>query len=246
MGWGVHEEETYGRRLEQRLNAQDDGKSDYEVINAGVPGWNLQNELAYLQAEGLKYEPDVILLDLTIVNDIYGQSALLTNQRPAAIEWLRAHTHFWPFLTIQLNTWQARADGRERIDVIDPPAEPASYFPLDPEAEQWTQVWNWIEAIYQQAQKNGADFVLVLFPLEFQALDDNYSTVPQEFLTAKAAEAGIPVLDLLPAYRQACQEKAGGPCQLEDRYLFADVWMHPSAYGHELTAAEIEAFLADR
>ena len=34
----------------------------YEVINAGVPGWNLENELAYLQAEGLKYEPDLILL----------------------------------------------------------------------------------------------------------------------------------------------------------------------------------------
>jgi phospholipase/lecithinase/hemolysin len=51
-------------------------------------------------------------------------------------------------------------------------------------------------------------------------------------------------LDLLPAFRQACVEKPGGACQLEDRYLFADVWMHPSAYGHELTAVELEAFLS--
>jgi phospholipase/lecithinase/hemolysin len=57
------------------------------------------------------------------------------------------------------------------------------------------------------------------------------------------ADAGIPTLNLLPAFSQACQEKQGSPCQLKDRYLFADEWMHPSAFGHELTAAEIEAFL---
>ena len=74
-------------------------------------------------------------------------------------------------------------------------------------------------------------------------LDENYSTVPQELLTERTAEAGIPVLDLLSAFQQACQEKPGGVCYLEDRYLFADVWMHPSTYGHELTAAEIEMFL---
>jgi lysophospholipase L1-like esterase len=246
MGWGVREEETYGRYLEERLNAQPTGSQRYEVINAGVPGWNLENELAFLQAEGLRYEPDVILLDLTIVNDIYGKSALLTNRRPAVIEWLRAHTYLWPFLTIQLRTWQARAEGQERIDVIDPPTEPSSYFPLDPADERWASFWVQVESIHQVAQKNGADLVLILFPLEFQVLDAGYSTVPQQYLSAKAAEAGIPVLDLLPAYRRACQEKAHGPCQLEDRYLFADVWMHPSAYGHELTAAEIEAVLAGR
>jgi hypothetical protein len=70
MGWGAREEDTYGRQLEQLLNEHSTGDRHYEVINAGVPGWNLENALAYLQAEGLKYEPDLILLDLTIVNDI--------------------------------------------------------------------------------------------------------------------------------------------------------------------------------
>ncbi len=242
MGWGVRQEETYGRLLQERLNAGASGDAAYEVINAATPGWNLENELAYLQGEGLKYEPDLILLDLTLVNDIYGQNALASN-RPGWIEWLRANTHFWPFLTIQMRTMQARAEGRERIDVIDPPTEPASYFPTDITADHWPKFWNQIEAIHELAQENGIDLALVMFPLEFQVLDEAYSTVPQEYLAARAAEAGIPVLDLLPAYQEACQAKPGGPCQLEDRYLFADVWMHPSAFGHELTAAEIELFL---
>jgi hypothetical protein len=242
MGWGVREEETYGRLLEERLNAESSGDLTYEVINAATPGWNLENELAYLEAEGLKYEPDLILLDLTLVNDIYGKNALTSN-RPGFIELLRDHTHFWPFLTIQMRTFQARAAGRDRIDVIDPPTEAASYFPVDPAAEHWTKFWNQIEAIHNLAEENDVDLALVMFPLEFQVLDDAYSTAPQEVLTAQATEADIPILDLLPAYSQACQEKPNGPCELEDRYLFADVWMHPSAFGHELTAAEIEAFL---
>jgi lysophospholipase L1-like esterase len=243
MGWGIREEDTYGQQLECLLNEKTDDNLRYEVINAGVPGWNLDNELAYLQAEGLKYEPDLILLDLTIVNDIYGKSALVAHKRPALIEWLRANTYFWPFLTVQLRWLEAHANGRERIGVIDPPTEPAKYFPMDSAADQWVEIWNPILAMHRLAQEHKARFMLVLFPLEFQVVDENYSTLPQELLTTKAIETDIPVLDLLPVFQQACQEKAGGVCQLEDRYLFADVWMHPSAYGHKLIAMEVDAFL---
>jgi len=243
MGWGVGETETYGQQLEHLLNEQATGSLHYEVINAAVPGWNLENELAYLQAEGLKYKPDLILLDMTLVNDIYGKSALLAQKRSTPIEWLRTHTYFWPFLTIQLRWIEARAKGRERISVINPPTEAASYFPLDPKAKQWTTIWNETLAIDRLAEENNAHFLLLLFPVEFQVLDESYSTVPQEVLTTKAVESNIPALDLLPAYRRACEEKPGGACHQEDHYLFADVWMHPSAYGHKLTAIEIKAFL---
>jgi hypothetical protein len=244
MGWGIREENTYGRQLEALLNEQGIGDLRYEVINAGVPGWNLENALAYLQAEGLRYDPDLILLDLTIANDIKGKSALLGNDNQSPIQWLLDHTYFWPFLTVQLRWMEARAEGRKRIDVIDPPTNPDKYFPPDPEAEQWTEVWNLVLDINRLARENNVRVVLILFPLEFQVLDENYPTLPQKVFMAKAAEAGIPALDLLPAFRHACREKPDGACQLEDRYLFADVWMHPSAYGHRVTATELGAVLA--
>ena len=243
MGWGVRQENTYGRELELLLNEQGTGDLRYEVINAGVPGWNLENGLAYLQAEGVKYEPDLIVLGLTIANDIKGKSALLADNQQAPIKWLRSNTYFWPFLTVQLRWMEARANGRERIDVIDPPTDPDKYFPPDPEAGQWNEVWNQVAAINRLAGERNVPIVLVIFPLEFQVIDEVYPTLAQELLTARAAEAGIPALDLLPAFRQACREKPGAACQLEDRYLFADVWMHPSSNGHKLIAAELEAFL---
>jgi lysophospholipase L1-like esterase len=244
MGWGVRQEETYGRQLEHQLNGLANDNLSYEVINAGVPGWNLANELAYLEAEGLKYEPDLILLDLTLVNDIYGKNALKKHRRPAIFEWLRVNTYFWPFLTVQLQWLQARAEGQERLSEIDPPTKPGAYFPLDSQAKQWTEAWNRILDMNRLAEENHARLALLLFPLEFQVLDKNYTTLPQDHLTAKAAEAGIPVVDLLPVFQEACQEKSGEACKLEDRYLFADVWMHPSAYGHKLAANETKAFLA--
>jgi lysophospholipase L1-like esterase len=243
MGWGVREENTYGRLLEARLNEQGGGSGRFEVINAGVPGWNLENAFAYLQAEGLKYEPDLIVLGLTIANDIKGNSALLADNQPASIKWLRANTYFWPFLTVQLRWLEARAQDRDRIDVLNPPADPDKYFPADPASEQWKEFWDQVAAINGLAAEKKIPVVLVLFPLEFQVIDENYSTLSQEVLTARANEAGIPVLDPLPAFRQACLEKPGGQCRLEDRYLFADVWMHPSAEGHKLIAQELEPFL---
>jgi len=244
MGWGVHEENTYGRQLEALLNQQRTGDLRYEVINAGVPGWNLENASAYLQAEGLRYDPDLILLDLTIANDIKGKSALLANDNESPIQWLRAHTYFWRFLTVQLRWMQARAQNRDRIDVIDPPTEPDKYFPPDPKSEQWKEFWNQVSAIDRLASEKDIPVVLIISPLEFQVIDETYPTLPQELLKAKATEAGILVVDPLPAFRKACLEKPGGACHLEDRYLFADVWMHPSAEGHKLIADELEALLS--
>jgi hypothetical protein len=138
---------------------------------------------------------------------------------------------------------EARSNGRDRIDVIDPPTDPDKYFPLDPEAEQWKQFWNLVLDINRLGKENDVPVALVIFPLEFQVLDKSYPTLSQELLTARAEDADIPTIDPLPAFRQACLAKPGGACQLEDRYLFADVWMHPSANGHKLIADELEAFL---
>jgi hypothetical protein len=243
MGWGVREESTYGQRLESLLNEDGSGDVRFEVINAGVPGWSLDNALSYLQAEGLKYEPDLIVLDLTIANDINGKSALSAGNGSGAFRWLSAHTYFWPFLQSQMSWAKARAEGRDRVDTIDPPTNPAKYFPLDPQSNRWTERWDTILKINRLARENNIPVVLVMFPLEFQVIDEGFPTLPQELFTAKAKEAEIPVVDLLPAFRQACLEKPGGACQLEDRYLFADVWMHPSSEGHRLVAVELNTIL---
>lgn len=62
FGWGVAVEDTASRRLEARLR-DDDPAGRWQVINAGVGNYNTRMEVRYLLAEGLRYEPEVVVLN---------------------------------------------------------------------------------------------------------------------------------------------------------------------------------------
>ena len=82
--------------------------------------------------------------------------------------------------------------------------------------------------------------MLVIVPTAFQVQDPTYATVPQDVLAERSRAAGVDVLDLLPVFREACRQAPGdGDCGPEDRYLWADLWMHPSALGNRLIAERI-------
>ncbi|MFQ5421649.1 MAG: SGNH/GDSL hydrolase family protein, partial [Anaerolineae bacterium] len=106
FGWEVKQEETYGAVLAAALNEASNGRT-YEVINAGVPGWNLRMERDFLLQEGFGYDPDIIVLDLTLVNDVYGAGPAVS-ENPGLFDWLRDHTYAWPFLTTQMRFLLAR------------------------------------------------------------------------------------------------------------------------------------------
>ena len=66
FGYGVENNEAYPNVLENFLNEKE---SKYEIINAGVTGWNTAQELAFLETEGLNYNPNMVLLGI-MSNDI--------------------------------------------------------------------------------------------------------------------------------------------------------------------------------
>ena len=169
MGWGVRQEDRYGPLLETALNTQA-GAGSFQVIDAGVPGWNTANELAYLEAEGLKYQPDLIVLDLTLVNDIGGKSALLKNGGVPLINWLRDHTYFYPFLAVGGEMLAARSQGKARIKTLDPPTDYRRYFPKNLKDPHWDQTWEPILQMQAVARQHGIPLVLVEFPLELSLI----------------------------------------------------------------------------
>ncbi len=58
FGWGVEEEQTFLRVLEQRLRA---AGHNVEVLNAAVPAWHSIQSLLYLMNEGRHFEPDLVV-----------------------------------------------------------------------------------------------------------------------------------------------------------------------------------------
>ena len=68
FGYEVREEDCYLKQLELLLNEQ---KTKWDVINAGVTGYNMWQYLAYLRCCGYKYSPDLITIGV-FFDDFYG------------------------------------------------------------------------------------------------------------------------------------------------------------------------------
>ena len=62
---------TFAKRLQAKLN--DDGRR-VEVVNAGFSAFDTDNELLFFESDGRRYQPDVVLLAFTEVNDVTGAS----------------------------------------------------------------------------------------------------------------------------------------------------------------------------
>jgi lysophospholipase L1-like esterase len=60
FGFGIQLNETYSKVLEKKLNSNSSKK--FEVLNFGVPGYNLEQKIEFFKEKGLKYDPDMILL----------------------------------------------------------------------------------------------------------------------------------------------------------------------------------------
>ncbi len=67
FGFGVPIEGTFSKRLEAILN-EGPGDTQFEVINAGIQSYSLYNSFIYLKRDGIRFDPDLILLE-TNYND---------------------------------------------------------------------------------------------------------------------------------------------------------------------------------
>ena len=56
FGWGVTDDQTYGRQLEMFL------QNEYEVVNAGVPGYSSLQGKRFLELELLDLQPDIVTI----------------------------------------------------------------------------------------------------------------------------------------------------------------------------------------
>jgi hypothetical protein len=67
MGVGVELTDTLAKVLERLASSTG---QRFEVINAGVPGYNTRQEIDYLRLHGVQLDPDLVLLQFYVGNDI--------------------------------------------------------------------------------------------------------------------------------------------------------------------------------
>lgn len=149
FGFGVDAEDAYPKQLERLLRANRRG-AEYDVINAGTPGYATNQELQYLKKDGLAYQPDLVLIGFFAANDVKGnllppnrftlvggylydkqayEHAVQTRrQQPGQLpipfkDTLWAHSHAYRFFADRYHRWLV-ASGRRTQPVESPSPAP--------------------------------------------------------------------------------------------------------------------------
>lgn len=257
-GLGVRPDLRMARALEAYLTIG--GGLRAEVIGAGTGGWALDNMLAWLRAEGLRYRPALVIL---VVEPGFELRAL----SPTLIATARATAPAKPFLMLLDDGRLAPAPR----PLARPPAPPAavrgpyawsqlvrtvsgrprrsgpplawSEAQADPAPETVTaelaRVEPLAEAIFrtlrEEAKAAGAEVLVALAPRAGEPL----ATVDEDRvrLARIAGAAGLAVVDLDPRFRSAT---------LQRRAPFLGTSGRWSAVGHDLAAESVFTFARER
>ena len=221
FGEGVRWEDTFGERLQHQLRSS---LPQVEVLNLGVSKWNTQDEVNYLNRAGHRFDPDLVLV-IFVLNDAHHAGGLDLwkdfRARYEASGLLKSS-----YLASYVYSAVAREIyGRRYVEGLLRSA-------LD-EQTLWRIALGMLSRMNGIAQKLDARFGVVIFPFMYQ-LDDRYPFEPlHEMVRVHCEEQGIPVLDLLTAFRG-------------QDYL--DLWVHPSDQhpnekGHAIAAEAMTEFL---
>ncbi len=223
-GMYVHNHETFPARLEERLNQL--LAPEVQVLNAGVPGYTIQDELEYLHEKGLALEPDVVILG-TYTNDVFdfyppmreimARSVLLNAvtdpAEPPAPNPLDAllgdHLALYTALQ-QLRASYGQAQIERQINQVTPTIDglhrtyqDLTFLRPQDFPDEWAAYEHTLHDMIDLLDEKGIPLVIVLFPDVAQLPPETALTeVPQQELARIAAETGTPFLDMLPVFRE--------------------------------------------
>lgn len=236
FGYWVAARDSFPAQLETLLGDAPGG-APVEVLNFGVPGYNLEQEIELLRARALGFAPDLVIFALCL-NDLEGgesyEHGLVVDRgaRSAALagrayEALLDRSLLLSWIEYRRTELAAR---RQFTRARDPWSGPLYAETL---AEQEAA----LTARFHEAQAalGGTPALVAVFPAFNGPFDDRYRHADFHRLAARAAKAsGLGLVDLLDCYRG---------------YVFRDVRVdvvHPSPLGHRVAAHALADALCAR
>ncbi len=240
-----------------------------EVVNAGVSGWGTDDELRYLTEYGLQYQPDLVVVAMTLHNDISDnlredwntiRQGRLAEQPRAPMPYMTYKiVELKAFLATRFQLYQLWRRARHRGEIVQTRRQLDSHIVQlfrEPTPERIARGYELTELLLERMKEvtaaAGGQVAVVLLPLRVQLTDSSFADFvraagstedgmppgkPQRIVTSIADSLGIPVIDLLPAFRQWSADSAA-PLYLE--------WDgHWNEAGHRLAAGVVVNGLVD-
>ncbi len=212
FGWGVAFEKTFPKLLEAMLRERNNQTRKYttvEVINAGIGNYNTRQELASLRKEGMKYEPDEVLL-------IYYLSDSEKTQKEVGVPFGIHKSIIRAFLVSVRNKIFAVLDARRRYN----------FYYRDQYSERgWGEHQKILLDFAKTTKDRGIRLTVLIFP-ELHDLKDYQFLDIHKKITGVFRGHGSQVLDLLDIFKG----------KEADQFWVARDDPHPNTKAHQLTA----------
>jgi acetyltransferase AlgX (SGNH hydrolase-like protein) len=239
-----------------------------EVINASVSGWGTDDEVLYLNTHGMKWSPDLVLVAMTLHNDINDnlRERFHSARNGHLIEKPRRESSFLEYKIIQLravvaarlHTYQllvrAKRAREIQVEAAGLRAHVVDLFRerLDERTSKGFELTGLLlERLEATAAARGGRSVVALLPLAAQLSASRFAELaraseeqpwkidrPQRLLRDIGGRLGIPVIDLLPEFSEWTAGGRGA--------LFLERDGHWNERGHRLAADIVAAALVER
>ncbi len=238
FGTGVKFEDTYLQVLERELNASGSTAPRYEVMNAGVEGYNTVQELATYRENGSGLKPDLVLVGY-LFNDVDepsgpgaegggGGVAPASEGLSGKIVSLKQRSHFFAFLSPRVGALLRRM-GVKRTGYVG-----AYVRQFRDGSPGWRKSRQALLDLKADTGKDGGRVAVLVLPALVSLGEADYPLHPYHDAVVGFCRAnGIPVLDLYPVF---AGERA-------ERYWVSITDPHPNAAADRKIGDAIYRFL---
>lgn len=193
-GVGVEFDDAYPQRLERALLRRRHER--WEAVSLALPGMNSADEAGQLLSEGFAYDPDIVVLGY-VLNDSEDSQAAETRRAQDWSEPRQRERHAWQRSAL------LRLIGSRLFATVENHRRVSGYLSMYAEnASGWIAAQDGLRRMAAECRKRNIPFVVVIFPLFGNPLDESYPfTSIHEKVARVATQAGAHVVDLLPYYR---------------------------------------------
>lgn len=245
----IHQEKTYVQIAEDYLSTEYKGRKDIRLINGGVDGIGLKDEIDILVTQGLDIMPDVVVVGFYL-NDSNPPDRLAAGL--ANPNFIRKHSVLAQTIYRKYKLWQYHRREMKEADMFrwvnvplptDLLTNRDSFLQFAATAEKdWGAAWNpstWggienqLKRLSLFAKEHKIKVVFITFPVSFQVYSEYVEDTPQQILKALCLKYGFGYYDLLPILRAN---------KSETNTIFED-WCHLTEVGHYFVGVALARYL---
>ncbi len=235
-GFGVQQDLIFSAEAGRRLG------SDFELINIAMSGLNAPQVVHLLEAEGLRYDPDLVVMNF-VLNDC----DFFTRYR-AALEFTRAKDGEIGLLGITIDPRIKRAikasalvyflsQQAERLFGTEDVSHGDYVLSIWDDEGNRALVSDALDRFAALRAEHGFEPVILIWPVIAEFDGYAYQEI-HDWIVAEGRARGLDVIDLLPPFAEEAAHDA--------YYLSPNDYFHPNAKGHAVGAGVFEAWARAR